>query len=40
MGMFIPLMILGTLVLVGVMWLVVWQIRSKKAEARRWVERK
>ena len=40
MGMFIPLMILGSLVLVGITWLVAWQIRSKKAEARRWIDRK
>ena len=40
MGMFTPLMVFGILVLTGVTWLVVWQIRSKKAEARRWIERK
>jgi flagellar basal body-associated protein FliL len=38
--MYIPLMILGILFAVGVVGLIVWQIRSRKAEARRWIERK
>jgi hypothetical protein len=40
MGMFIPMMIFSTLVLTGLTWIIVWQIRSNKAEAHRWIERK
>jgi len=40
MGVFIPLIVFGALILVGVVWIVVWQIRSGKAEVRRWIDRK
>jgi hypothetical protein len=39
MGIFIPLIIFAALAVIGISWLVVWQIRSKRVEARRWIDK-